>query len=551
MKAILCVTAMVMGTIFAAALISADEAAPSNDNEPSASEEAEATAPPAPKGPPHDGAIDARAVEMKEFTDALDAIANKAKSLQAEVKGAATADQKARATQIGQELDQFLAARKRFIDQFQNWPEFEPYDKGIPYDATVRFGFPGFRFAVGDFDEDRRLDIAAIPREDPVPVPAPAPGAPAPAPPVGMGFYVWLNKGDGAWVESRKGLADKQPPHQGGQALTADFNGDGHLDLIFYCSGEGFFSYKGDGKGNWEKYDSGLPATAGASHIECGDVGGDGSPDIVVSNFSPNPQQPGERLAFFSNDGKGKFTRAACRIPETNLSTEQFALADINKDGKIDIVGNAILINDGKYNWHVVKPPIDPTIKGAENIKVDYTAVADLNGDGYPDIVYVVAVGGMMWRQVPAGFSGLKIYLNDGKGGWAEAKVENPTDNAYRTVEIADFNGDGNMDIVAMSTMSSNGTLILGDGKGGFQQCATSGLPQVPMAMQAQGTIYSKVRDVDGDGLSDLIVLYFSSPPGGVILEDYKTLRVWRNVSLYARTTLTAKAIRQALAAVK
>src|SRR6185295_8854402 len=86
--------------------------------------------------------------------------------------------------------------------------------------------------------------------------------------------------------------------------------------------------------------------------------------------------------------------------------------------------------------------------------------IADMNGDGHPDIVHGPARKSL---------SNPAIFLGDGKGNWrrwAEAKFPSfPFD--YGDAKAADLNGDGHQDIVL--AIHLNGlTALLGDGKGNF-----------------------------------------------------------------------------------
>ena len=86
--------------------------------------------------------------------------------------------------------------------------------------------------------------------------------------------------------------------------------------------------------------------------------------------------------------------------------------------------------------------------------------VADINGDGHPDIVHGPPRKG---GSTPA------LFLGDGKGHWrrwAEATFPSiPFD--YGDVAVADFNGDGKADLAIASHLRGI-TVLVGDGKGGF-----------------------------------------------------------------------------------
>jgi len=117
-------------------------------------------------------------------------------------------------------------------------------------------------------------------------------------------------------------------------------------------------------------------------------------------------------------------------------------------------------------------------------------AVADMNGDGFPDII-APPQRGSADNALPA------IFLGDGKGHWkfwSEARWPHQLD--YGSVVAADFNKDGHMDLAF--AVHLNGIFVfLGDGKGNFTE-VTEGLPH---DFASRRLI---VLDVNHDGYPDL-----------------------------------------------
>jgi hypothetical protein len=118
--------------------------------------------------------------------------------------------------------------------------------------------------------------------------------------------------------------------------------------------------------------------------------------------------------------------------------------------------------------------------------------IADMNGDGHLDIVHGPA------RKQPGP---PVIFLGDGKGYWTQWKEARfpslPYD--YGDVEVADFDGDGHLDIALAAHL--HGFLVLsGDGHGSFSN-VSAGL---------EGNFSSRairVTDWNGDGLPDLVAV--------------------------------------------
>ena len=123
--------------------------------------------------------------------------------------------------------------------------------------------------------------------------------------------------------------------------------------------------------------------------------------------------------------------------------------------------------------------------------------IADVNGDGIPDIV-----------SPPSrlGDSQLFIWIGDGKGGfsrWPSEFIEDGKVSAsfpidYGGVAVGDIDGDGKADIVSASH-SAGLVSLFGDGKGKFR-VVRRGLPARNFSSQAIA-----LTDVDGDGKLDIV----------------------------------------------
>jgi len=165
------------------------------------------------------------------------------------------------------------------------------------------------------------------------------------------------------------------------------------------------------------------------------------------------------------------------------------AVADFNRDGKPDIVtangvdgGISVMLGDG-----------DGTFQTAVNYLMGFTTyttdvkVGDFNGDGIPDVL------------IYAETYGFYVFLGNGDGTF-RIPVRFATSTSYPYYVIADFDGDGRLDIAATTGSTTSETeldILLGNGDGTFRPGPVeTGLPFFPQLF---------VADVNLDGKPDLI----------------------------------------------
>jgi hypothetical protein len=132
--------------------------------------------------------------------------------------------------------------------------------------------------------------------------------------------------------------------------------------------------------------------------------------------------------------------------------------------------------------------------------------IADMNGDGHPDIVH-----GPARKQAGPPV----IFLGDGKGSWTRWKEARfpPLDYDYGDVEVADFNRDGHMDI-ALAVHLHGFFVLTGDGKGNFQD-ASAGLESIAGGPSGFSSRAIRAVDWNGDGLPDLVAVSEGLGSGG------------------------------------
>jgi VCBS repeat protein len=163
---------------------------------------------------------------------------------------------------------------------------------------------------------------------------------------------------------------------------SGDFNGDGNPDFVVANGGDNtlwLYFGKGDGTFNLPII---LPITMGLTPmwIATGDLRGIGRTDLIVAEADSNS------VGVFLNNGNGTFAESSIAVPNAPFA---LALGDFNHDGKLDIAAagddpNAgyISVLPGNGTGSFGKPILTPAVLG-----IFWLSTADLNGDGFPDLV--------------------------------------------------------------------------------------------------------------------------------------------------------------------
>jgi hypothetical protein len=171
--------------------------------------------------------------------------------------------------------------------------------------------------------------------------------------------------------------------------VLRDFDGDKKLDVAMpNIHGNKLEVLRGDGRGGFARF-PGSPYAVNARPIYAAstDVNNDGKPDLLATHDDVN------LLTILLNDGKGGFSPAAGAPMKTPGIGLGIAAADLNGDGNIDLAFGAmsgmnsparpfILLGDGKAGF--------TELKGLEldaRRRPEYLALADLNRDGRLDMV--------------------------------------------------------------------------------------------------------------------------------------------------------------------
>jgi len=271
-----------------------------------------------------------------------------------------------------------------------------------PSPAAFATGASPATFTVSDLNNDGRVDVVLVNTTDST-------------------FSVLMGNGDGTFQPRIVTAAGISSPNL---LALADINGDGRLDLIMSGSGAFFTVRLGNGNGTFA---SGTViqssfTSLGVSKFVATDVTGDGVPDVLFTNTS------NDRIYLFKGRGNGTLepdVQVNVALADTRLRV--FDVADFDGDGMPDLAllyadppGTAsfpaIALGDGKGAFASPMKWPDSDLPGSSFA----LAVADLNSDTRPDIIYVDGFGKLI--STLSNSAGIKLFWGQGNvvypAGW-------------------------------------------------------------------------------------------------------------------------------------
>jgi hypothetical protein len=227
--------------------------------------------------------------------------------------------------------------------------------------------------------------------------------------------------------------------------------------------------------------------------VAISDVNMDGRPDLAVANGGTGSGTVIGPASVLLGNGDGNFGAKVDYY--TGIDPASVAIADLNGDGRPDLaVANAGIYHSGHTSTISV---LLGNGDGTFGSGMDFDAgnyplslrIADLNGDGHPDLV------------VGNGYaSTVSVLLGNGDGTF-QARAEYPTRDYPTSVAIADLNADGKLDLAATNLGDpyadhSTVSVLLGNGDGTFGTRKEFGTGGGPRSIS--------IADLNADGKPDL-----------------------------------------------
>lgn len=214
------------------------------------------------------------------------------------------------------------------------------------------------------------------------------------------------------------------------------------------------------------------------------DMNNDGSPDIVTSSG-----------VILLNNGSGQFN-SSWTLPDADGFGE-VAVDDFNRDGIMDVVytgsdGIKIGLGDGAGNFAITTKPF----------WFAQYRTADLNNDGYPDLVGI---------HLGDTVSYLVVALNNGAGQFIDSMRVGKTGGWFKEMVTTDIDNDGDVDVVVISQHAVAGDIYGFEGIIVFKNDGRGKFPEVnfyqPWVVNFAFPEHLKIADFNNDGYCDVAVM--------------------------------------------
>lgn len=276
---------------------------------------------------------------------------------------------------------------------------------------------------------------------------------------------------------------------------AADFNNDGYLDLISARTSDSGATSRAvvsinDQHGGLLGDVNSPSSPLGLIDMQTGDFNGDGKADAVTAHKNNS-----RKLAVYFGNGNGNLS--APTLTSFAQPLTKSIVGDLNADGKDDV----FVVDETGQGMSMLSVG-DGTFVTAQSVSLPDSSgriqKGDFNGDSKPDLLI-------------AGSSDLRVWLNDGTGQFSPNAVSPPSGGA--NIVLGDFNGDGKLDFAGMADDGIKG--VLGDGMGGFTNTFYREIEGTYSIILTKSTV---AADFDMDGYDDVAMIMESNANGELII---------------------------------
>jgi hypothetical protein len=321
----------------------------------------------------------------------------------------------------------------------------------------------------------------------------------------GNGAYVFLNSGNGTFETP----VEYGGPSWANSIVIADVNGDKKNDLVVTSNTSStVWVLLGNGKGTFTSGTS-YSTDGNLQNVVVADFNGDKKLDFATSNSN------GQWITVALGNGDGTFRDSQGYGYSWNAAVYGIQTADLNGDGNPDIVlagggtGIGITVQLGSSHG-ALGAPISTAVGvcgEANRNPVNSIAVGDVTGDGKVDVVATLTTSaGYCENNVVAVLAGL------GTGKFkAPVFYSTGTTEQSGSIQLADFKGDGKLDIV-VSNADGSLSVLLNKGKGVYEAALV-----IPAA-SGTGAGDIVIGDFNKDGKLDIAITDYSQKQINVLL---------------------------------